>query len=488
MHHSPPLAALTLALAPAPVVAQAAYEPPPFLAIENVQVGLDPDLGRSTLVLRDGRIEAVLAAGETVPAGAFAIDATGLIALPAFIDAYTTVGVETPEPRIDRDQPLDVGSDVRIDMRLANRKGLAPSFDAVDVASLEEERLGLYRKSGFGLAVQAPSGQLLSGNSVLVSLRDAALRDRVVRERAFAHSAFRASGDGYPSTLMGYFAQLRQFFLDARRHGELQERHELGRPGPRPPFDPDLDAGHDLLAGRRVVMAEARTRKDVERFLSFASEFGLRIGVSGGRDAHELADRLRTTRLPLVLTLDPGEEPKDPRPKPPASGDQADDEGSEESAAGESAAEEPEGEDDADAADDADRWVYREPYSVRLERRVEWERRRDGALRLTEAGVPYGLGTGDGAPAKLLERLRGLVERGLAEEKALAALTGVPARMFGLEDRLGRVGAGTDATLALWTANPLTDEQARVAWMFVDGHAWENPDGAGDTQDSEEDQ
>ncbi len=125
---------------------------------------------------------------------------------------------------------------------------------------------------------------------------------------------------------------------------------------------------------------------------------------------------------------------------------------------------------------------------MRIERRVEWERRRDGALRLTEAGVPYGLGTGDGAPAKLLERLRGLVERGLAEEKALAALTGVPARMFGLEDRLGRVGAGTDATLALWTANPLTDEQARVAWMFVDGHAWENPDGAGDTQDSEEDQ
>ena len=38
---------------------------------------------------------------------------------------------------------------------------------------------------------------------------------------------------------MGYVAQLRQFFLDAQRHGVLADRMRAGRPGPRPAFDED---------------------------------------------------------------------------------------------------------------------------------------------------------------------------------------------------------------------------------------------------------
>ena len=144
--------ALSLALAAGALLApsapaQRAWSPPAPHAVENVALGIADDAPRVTIVMRGGRIEAVLEAGREVPPGMRVIDGADLIALPGFLDAYTTVGVETPEPRIDRDRPLDVREDVRVDMRLANRKGIQPGFDAVDVATLEEERLEAYREA-----------------------------------------------------------------------------------------------------------------------------------------------------------------------------------------------------------------------------------------------------------------------------------------------------------------------------------------------------
>lgn len=494
-----------------PAAAQRAWSPPPAHAVENVALGLGEDAPRATLVLRDGRIESVLEVGREAPSGVRVIDGSDLIALPAFLDAYTTEGVETPTPVIDRDNPLSVRSDVRIDMRLANRKGIQPSFDAVAVAELDDDRLEAYREAGFGVALQAPERQILAGRSVLVSLRDAALRDRVIEPRVFAHAAFRASGSGYPSTLMGYISQLRQYFHDVRWHAELGERYDAGRPGPRPAFDAELEAGLELLDGSRWALCEAQSAQDIRRFARCAQEMGFRFGVVGGREAHDVLDVLGGGAHPLVLTLEFGDEPDDPRPKEEGddevgSDDEGSGEGEPEAAAGEGAEDdagaEGDGEgneaagadaedrvvedsdvedsdaEDSDAegsdADDDDRFVYTEPYAVRLDRRERWEARRDGALRLAEAGVSFALGTRDESPADLLKHLRGLVERGLDQQVALDALTRVPAELLGLERRLGTVAAGADATLTLWTANPLADEDAKVAWLFVDGYGWRN--------------
>ncbi|QDU65819.1 hypothetical protein [Engelhardtia mirabilis] len=474
--------------------AQRAWVPPTPHAIENVALGLGDDAPRGTVVLRDGRIESVLPAGAKLPAGLRRIDGAELICLPAFVDAYTTVGVETPEPVIDRDHPLDAQADVRIDMRIANRKGFQPSFDAVDVAELDDDRLEAYRAAGFGAALQSPERQLLSGHSVLVSLRDAALRERVIRAQVFAHSAFRASGSGYPSTLMGYISALRQFFLDVRWHQELNQRYDAGRPGPRPAFDADLEAGRELLSGDRRLMCEAQSSQDIRRFARCAAEMGFTFGIVGGREAHEALDVFEGAGRPLVLTLEFGNEPDDPRPK-----DAKEDTVSEEEAPEPEAAEpiettltddqaaveelvETDDSDPASAGDDAaddsdaddDAWVYTEPYPVSLDRRVRWEQRRDGALRLAEAGVEFALGTSDEGPAGLLKNLRGLVERGLPQQTALDALTTVPAKWLGAEGRLGVVAAGADATLCLWSANPLVEKDAKVLWLFVDGYAWRN--------------
>ena len=477
------LVAATL-VAPAPR-AQTIHRPQPTF-VQNVRVDRSAESEqRVSLLLRNGRIEAVLAADADVPPGTRVVDGEGLLCLPAFLDAYTTTGVETPEPVKDQDVPVDTGADIRIDMRLANRKGIQPAFRAVEALAIEAGDSEAWREAGFGAALVSPAGELLAGTSCVATTREAAMRDLVVRADAFAHAAFQATGPGYPSTLMGFIAQLRQFFHDAGRNRVLEARYADGRPGLRPPFDPELAAGGEILSKEQRVLCEAETHRDVERWIKLADEFDFEIAIAGGKHAWRVADVLAERDVPVVLTLDWGKEVDDPRPDDDAeeeAGEESDESEGDEAAPEEvdsdsdvqvqeaAAGDEESGDEEAgEATDDEPNWDYTEPLGVRLQRRVEWEEGRDSTLVLADAGVRLAFGTAKHKPKKLLEHVRTLIENGLSEEAALAALTTTAAEILGVDGRLGRIQPGYDATLALWSADPLTDEDAQPVWVFVDG-------------------
>lgn len=461
------------------VGAQQAHPRPAATLVRDVvldRAGAD-DSRHVSLLLRDGRIVEWLDPDAEAPPGVRVVEGEGRLALPAFLDAYTRKGVTTPEPVKDQDAPKDERADVRVDMRLANRKGLQPAFRAVEALVVEEQQGKAWRESGFGAALVSPSGQLLSGASVLATTREAAARDVVVEPVVFMHAAFQASGKGYPSTLMGYIAQLRQFFLDAQRHLDLTARYEAGNPVLRPAWDADLEAGLALLRKERALLCEAETHRDIERWIKLADEFGLELAIAGGRDAWRVAGTLVERDIPVVLTLDWGDEVDDPTPEKKeeeepeeaegekAEGEEAESEGEEEE--GEEAEEEEET--DEEEAD----WEYLEPLLVREERRRLWEEKRDCAIRLREAGVSIAFGSSSDKPDALLKRVRTLVDEGLPADAALAAMTTEAASLLGVGKRLGRLEPGFDATFTLWTEDPLTEKKAQTAWIFIDGYGTE---------------
>ena len=308
---------------------------------------------------------------------------------------------------------------------------------------------------------------------------------------------------------MGYVAQLRQFFLDAQRQRELELRFNQHRPGPRPPFDADLSAVRALLLRERRLICAADSDLAIERWIKLADEQGIDVGISGGRDAHKLSAMLAARKIPVVLTLDWGEEPKDPHEKEKedakkkAEADKAKKPGDEKAAEKPPAVEAPPATqdkptekptevpapktgdekkpvDDKKAADDkakADKdeaklWDYEEPLGVREEKRRLWEEGRDCAMKLQTANASFAFGTGSSSPSDLLKKIRTLVEKGLPRDVALSALCVTPAQWLGLGERLGAISPGKDATFALWTDDPL-GKDAQVAWMFVDGFAHE---------------
>ncbi len=464
---------------------------PIAVVLHDVVLEAGEDAPHFDVRIEGGLIVGLAPTSDEQPAGAKIIEGAGRLATPAFIDVWTETGCETPTPVATQDRPIDVVDDVRAAMRTANRKGVQPSFRAVDVLKFGEAGAEDHRKAGFGTLLSTPMGELLAGRSALCTTGDRHLRDLVISPEVFHNGAFAAAGRGYPSTLMGYFAQLRQFFYDVERHKVLEARRLAGKGDPRTAWDPELDAALDLLEGRDLYVVKTRTATDVERWLRLADEFDLRIAIAGGRDAWRFADVLAAKEIPVFLNLDWGKEYKDPQKsededkdkeadadaeaeeKPAPESDKAplaEEEKSKEVAAGDEGSAEEEAEKTVEEEEEEKEasWKYTEPMALQIERRRLWEERRDNAIVLQKAGVRVFFGTGKAKPAEFMDKLQQLVEAGLPAEYATAALTAEAARMLGVSNRLGQITVGHAATLCLWTADPMTKD-AQLALIAVDG-------------------
>ncbi len=103
-------------------------------------------------------------------------------------------------------------------------------------------------------------------------------------------------------------------------------------------------------------------------------------------------------------------------------------------------------------------------------RYADSERTLSSAGRLAEAGVPVAFCTdaplGDPGSLRLTAHLA--VKHGMTPAAALRALTLEPARLFGIERRLGSLAPGRDADLLLLSGDPL-DLTSRVQAVIVNG-------------------
>lgn len=423
---------------PGPVAQPRALQPRAF-AIVNARVVTEPGkaIPKATVVIRDGLIEAV-APDVPAPADAIAIPGDGLTIYPGFVDACGHWGYD---PSLRRSEvgptaPEDFASEALAATKADNRKGLTPEFAVNAALKVDDEQASGWRQAGFTAHLIAPTADILAGQSALISLSGDAPRDAILRAPVALHAALKTnfgSGEGYPRSLMGVFAHLRQTLIDA---GYYQRRHAAfetgGRVGRRPPYDPSLEALLPALEGKLPVAFDADGRDGIHRALDFAAEFRLKPVIVGGRDAWKLADRLKAERVPVVLRVDFSE---------------------------------------PDAEREKD-----------LPRRVQDERRRlrfeelENAKKLHEAGVPIGFATsglsGDRPWEKFQANLRKVIEAGLPADAALSALTAVPAKLLGVDQQLGLIAAGRPAHLLVMTGE-FQKADTKMRMVFADGVRFE---------------
>jgi hypothetical protein len=164
------------------------------------------------------------------------------------------------------------------------------------------------------------------------------------------------------------------------------------------------------LAGGRVLFAVDRVA-DIRQVLAFARRNNLRPAIVGGAEAWRLASELAAAKVPVLV---------DPLQNLPNSFDQL---GS----------------------------------------------RLDNAALLQRAGVPLCFAQGDSAThlaGKIRQSAGNAVANGLPWDAALTALTRVPAEVFGVGDRVGRIDPGLVADLVLWDGDPLeVTTLADQVWM-----------------------
>jgi len=94
----------------------------------------------------------------------------------------------------------------------------------------------------------------------------------------------------------------------------------------------------------------------------------------------------------------------------------------------------------------------------------------DAARQLHDLGVPFALSGHDQRTvgARLADQAGFAQRGGLPFEAALAAVTLTPARMVGVEARVGSLEAGKDADLVMWSGKPF-EPTSRVIGVLLDG-------------------
>ncbi|HLJ92753.1 MAG TPA: amidohydrolase family protein [Gemmataceae bacterium] len=174
---------------------------------------------------------------------------------------------------------------------------------------------------------------------------------------------------------------------------------------------PGLAAVHEALAGRRRIYAVSRTDNDLLSLLRVANEFHFEPTVIGGHEAYKVRTELAAAKAPVILS-----------PLTTSS---------------------------AMLGAEGSEIVWNQP----------------GLLH--KAGVTFALSGGH-----LLDQARFAIRYGLPAEVALEAITRTPARLLGLESRIGTLQEGRDADLLALDGDPLELTTA-IQWVLVDGTIYE---------------
>ena len=409
---------------------------PNVYAITNARIVPAPGqlIARGTIVVRNGIITAVGPA-VTIPADARTVDATGLTVYPGFVDAFSNLGYDAPGTLA---QPggrgaAPGGAQVRVDPapNSLNKVGLQPEVSALTLL-VDNADYTAAQNAGFTTALTAPPSGIFVGQSAVISLRQGDVQSVLLKTPIGMHIAFGGGrGGGYPGSLLGVFAALRQTLLDAQRYGQIQTAYATNPRGmARPENDPSLAALQSSLKGQMPVFFSVNTQREIERALDLAKEFGLKPVVVGGQEAHLVIDRLKAENVPVLYSLSftqPG------GVTPGGRGGGADD-GS--------------------------------PEPIRMLRQRVQEPKTPGDLQ--RAGVTFALQQGGNGFAQFLTNLQKVAAGGLSKDDALRAITTTPAAMFGVSDRIGTIEVGKIADLTVMRGD-LFDQGVRVAQLFVDG-------------------
>ena len=390
-----------------------------------------------TVVIRRGVIDAV-GASVAVPAEATVVDGAGQIVYPGIIDLGNTRAADQPAPQL----PQNVRTTAELERwkRLQIMKPQARAADAVKVDDADLTRLAA---AGITTVLALPSGEVIAGQSALVNVAAPSdtpqIGDIVVERRGLVvvkspvalHVSFpdrpRATPNGYPESLMGVIAFVRQAFLDAGHYAEV--RSAGNRAGDKPPLpseqpdDPALEAMQPAIERKMPVAFEANEGRQILRALKLAKELKLEAIVTGGRHAEEVAADLKAQNVRVVYSLNYPVRPRNLAP-------------------------------DADEA-----------LSVLRER----ARAPNVPGQLAAAGVSFAFSSsGLSDPKDFVKNAAKAVKAGLAADAAVRAMTLTAAAIAGVGDRLGSIEKGKIANLVV-TDGDLFDEKTKITRVFVEG-------------------
>jgi len=286
-----------------------------------------------------------------------------------------------------------------------------PELRAVDAFDAREPLIDWVRSLGVTtLHTGHGPGAVISGQTLIAKTRGDTVDEAVVRP-AVAVAATLGSGISgefkSPGTRAKTAAMLREALVAAEGYRDRLD-------GEKPP---DRDLGLETLVkvldGELALMVTAHTATDIATALRIQREFGLRLWLDGAAEAYRMIDEIRAAGVPVLL------HPTMAR-------------------------------------------------AVRDARNLAM----DTAATLAVADVEFAIQSGFESYVPktrvVLFEAQAAVHAGLDPTDALEAITLSPARILGLEDRVGSLDPGKDADLVLFDGDPF-EYTSQVCTVLIEG-------------------
>ncbi len=370
-------------------------------------------LDSATIVIRNGLITAV---GRNLrpPAGARVWDLKGQTIYPGFIDAHADLGMDAVP------QGGDIGP------THWNPQVRAWFSTTTNLKDDSTRRIAL-RSLGFGAALAVPHQGIFRGTASVVNLSDAGVRERVLRADLAQSVGFQRSfqlGGMYPNSSMGTIALIRQTLMDAEWYIRATAAYETSGRSILPPERSEaLGALALAVKGTQPVLFQTESEEDYLRAHKLATDYRLTPWFRGNGSEYKLVDVLKGRTQPLIVPLNFPDAPDVSSPEL--------------------------------------------ALNASLSGMRHWYLAPTNAAQLSAAGVPFALTTdGLSTLTQFLPNLRIAVARGLTADKALAALTTVPAGWLGIERTHGTIAVGKVANLVVADGDLFTEEAAvRDVWV-----------------------
>ncbi|WP_052466968.1 amidohydrolase family protein [Psychroserpens damuponensis] len=387
-----------------------------FKAFTNAKIYVTPTqiIESGTLLIKDGK---VVASGPqvSIPKNSTVVNLKGKTIYPSFIDMYSNFGVKKPERTgRGRGQTPQYGP---------SRSGyywsdhVMPENKALDKFNYDSKTANDLLKAGFGVVNTHIEDGIVRGSGTLVALNSIDGNDiRILDPNSAQYFSFEKSAtsrQSYPSSIMGSMALLRQMYSDANWYANGNSKTK----------DLSLEA---LNANKKLVQIfGAGSRANAMRADKVGDAYGVQYVILGGGDEYERILDIKATNASYIIPVN-----------------------------------------FQNAYDVENAFLSN---SLSLSDMKAWNQEPANANILANNGINFAFTTHNLKATKtFIPNLIKAIEYGLSKERALQALTTVPAQLLGKSSEIGALQKGFQANFLI-TSGDIFEKKTTIFENWVQG-------------------
>ncbi len=298
--------------------------------------------------------------------------------------------------------------------QLEKSSPIQPDLRAIDAYNPDETLVKVAREYGVTTIHTGHGiGALVSGQTMIAKTKKGTVESVTLQPLSMIAMTLGPSVSGNfssPGTKAKQMAMIRTELLKAQAHlKKLNDKDSSKRPSP----DLKMDALAKLLSGEVKGMITANKSTDIMNAIRLAKEFKFKLVIDGAAESYRLIDEIKNAKAEIILhaTMTPGEEDK-----------------------------------------------------VNLSRET--------ALILTNAGISVSIESGfePYVPKTRIVLFEAAIAMasGLPYDEALKSITINPAKLLGIDKKVGSIEPGKDADLVLYNGDPF-EYVTNVCKVFIDG-------------------